>query len=261
MLFILAVGESFAQLDTIVQKNGLRSPVKIVEINFDEVKFTVPGDPENKISSLKFNSIKMVITASGARINYDVTPEEHAKKKNEMMQGTGDTSVMTFRRNLAGINVTQLIFNTVGVSYQHIIKDGSLGIKIPFFYNLNPEIVGLGNVNEHDINPLYRKFTTGMEICLYPFYQKRFSYFIGPAFQVGMYDYLAANENNPYEMIRKTDGLHTSFIINNGALVRISENFYCDFSAGLGIQKDESHKAGEDIRVRGSFQFNVGYGF
>jgi hypothetical protein len=260
--FLLFSTLAFAQLDTIVQKNGLRSAVRIVEMNAGGVRFKIPGEADtNKVNALKHYSIDYLVLANGRRVKLNELPKENSVKNYETSLPPQQNELTGFANHYVGLEMSTIIFNTISLNYRYLFPNGALAIRIPVSYNLSPKAMNSGF---NELNSLYRKYSVGLEVSFFPFLQKRLSYYIGPELRYGVFDYQVYSLNCitypcPYET--RSNGTHLSFVINQGALFHVSKNMWSDFAVGLGIQKNDKQEYGEVIGVRGSMQFSIGYSF
>lgn len=250
LYMFLFFGKLFSQADTLL-KNGNSFLVKVILVQQDTIFYKVINDTSQNIFSISYTEFDRLSTSSGAKFSPKIK------------------SILTFNRHLIGTNTNQFLFSTISLSYQYIFKNGYFGIRIPLSYNLNAWMqVPVETNNFSSISQ--RRYTTGIDINFYPFAQKKVSYFSGAGLQFGRYDYVSseytfANQTTypylypPSEI--KHNGLHSSFVFNQGVLFRFSKCFWTDVVIGFGAQRNNSPLAGSEIKARASFQFNLGWSF
>lgn len=267
LLFILCSAFQMAgQMDTIVQKNGLRSPVKIVEVTADKVRFRVPGGDTTKIAEVDKNSVEVVILSNGMKIKMSEPVIKKEITDTVALPLVPETeipppTITDFAQQYMGIEMSSMIFSSVSFNYRYIMENGAVSFRIPITYNLDPKISG---EEFFEFNAASRKYSLGLEIDFFPYLQRRLSYYVGPEFKLGMFDYRIYNcfvYPCPGTGEVRQDGSHMSFVINNGMLFRVTPNMWADFSVGFGIQKNDRHTFGESITPKGALQFSIGYSF
>ena len=286
ILFVCLTGTIFSQMDSVLLQNGLKSTIKVIAITDNSVNYTVPGDASGTVFSLKKSEIKKLYLNTVLNTSNQGKGSNNSSSGNNYSGTAENPRLENFSRNLIGFNMGQMLFTTASFNYEHILKDGVFGVKIYGGQNVaaKPLLVSYINSGDNTIYytqtstfmPVYRKSTFGLELNLFPFYQRKISYYIGPAFQYGTFDAYYQNTQTvtinppfpqqPYNITQtvKTtipNAKNISFIINNGVLFRLSPNFFMDWSAGIGIQRNDFGSYGQTVGTRGSVQVTMGYSF
>ena len=163
------------------------------------------------------------ITSKGNNIN-----ERKAKRRSV------ENSKIESNRNFVFINILDLIYPNLSISYELINRTGELGFKIP---------LSIGLVSDYDYkNSIIRNkvVSAGLGINLYYIRRSRIRCYIGPFFEFVVFKY-----GNYYgdDAIYSTDyepitGYYYAIKINNGILFKILKNLYLSHELGLGMKND-----------------------
>ena len=131
------------------------------------------------------------------------------------------------KKNIVSFNYGDLGPGRVSLSYERLIKEGKLGIKVPLSFS----------IEQYPYGP---KYYGGLGLNYYPMGQKKLTYYTGITAHMGVfnrnyYEYYPM-DNYPYyyEMTRK-DHIYGGAYITNGLVWNIIQNFSISGQFGLGI--------------------------
>ena len=173
-----------------------------------------------------------------------------------------DPIAENFKRNFIALTITDLAALTITLSYEHILKNGKLGFKIPFTINMKPKEgqAYLGNDVSDLISPGRRSFGTGLDINYYPTGQGKAKYFVGPSFQVSSFKYDEYTYWDSYQSDRYVyTGYHYALLINNGMLIQPTKNFNLSFFFGVGVGHNDVRQIRDEYVGRVSTGFMIGF--
>lgn len=182
------------------------------------------------------------------------------------------------KKNIIGIDVSQLFIFSVGLSYERFFGGQNLfSIRIPLSVGLN-YFINQGNISRIYVyeNSILRNlepniFQNGKILCgalefnYYPFNMKKVTYYAGPYLEFGKFAYRVHNFLNynyganfdPIGYIRN-DGLHFAGGIQNGFLINLDKYFTFQGSIAIGLVKDEMFIL--DDRILTHIRYNLTFG-
>lgn len=245
-LFFLFIATTLFSQDAIYKIDNTKIDGKVLEINSTEIKYKIASHPDGPLYVIKRSDVVMVVYQNGSHDTFS-----------DVSKGM-DTN---FCRNHMGLDMAEFISLSAGVIYERIIgKKGYCGLRVPFS-------VGLTNRYSYYNNYPYGKiFSTGVNVVYYPTGQSALKYFTAPYFEWGMfryshgYYYRSVASSSPY-YYRYSDGQHLAGGILNGLVYRPTQHFSLTVSAGLGLEKNETHRTHESIEPHLKANVIIGYRF
>ena len=144
-------------------------------------------------------------------------------------------------KNVISLNYADLAANRVSLSYERLIKDGMLGIKVPVSVS----------IKEYTNGP---KYYGGLGLNYYPFGQKKLTYYTGITAHLGVYSQNYRRYTSwyydsmslpayTYEDVR-SEHIYGGAYITNGLAWNITENFSISGQIGIGILDMEGQSWG-----------------
>ena len=243
--FVCLIGFSTQSQDTIFLKSNEKVVAIISEINNLEIRykeFSNPTGPEyviekNSVNKMVFNNgdIKII---SGVSLN----------KK--------------YGRNIFAYHIFDIIYKDFSFSYEHIFKNGKLGLKIPVAVGYNTKD---GRDGPREYTNL---FYSGVGLNVYLMGQRMASYFIGPEIHLGQgqEENYVEDYNNYTSTTYYDKFFYWRLIINNGISFSPIPNFRLVAVLGLGVRnysipesKDDYNNGG--FRSTAHFTISMGYRF
>lgn len=289
LILVFLSGEKlFSQLDSIIFVNGAKATINLLAEYPNYITYTIYNDTSKTVFKIKKTEIKkLYLNSSNTSNTSKQTVKQKSNNQHQILSKNIHENILLdkFSSNFIGFNMTQVLFTTLSINYQHIFANGVLGFKVYGGQNLEPKDLKV-SVNEiektisynffNTLLPVSRRTTIGLDLNYFPFNQRKVTYFVGPSLQVGIFNaYSLTNiqtqinppfPQQPYytsSVIKSTikDVKNISLIINNGFLFRASPYFFAECSAGFGIQQLNFGAYGQIICARASLQINVGYSF
>ena len=121
--------------------------------------------------------------------------------------------------NIFSFNGVGLAFGMVSLSYEKLIKDGKLGIKVPMYVSLK----------EH--NPFGPDYMGGLALNFYPSGQRKFAHFISFEGSIAVYRWKnGLDVNNVFVK----ESISRDVYISHGLIWNVSQNFSVTAMAGVG---------------------------
>jgi hypothetical protein len=243
--------------DMIYFTDGSKIEGKILQVDEAEVTYKKTANPDGPDYIEKKQNILLVVYANG----------QHETFTNHKGGLKIDTISKSFKRNYIAWTITDLVALTVSFSYEHILKRGMFGFKVPFKVNLQAQsnAAPFGLDPGESILPNGRTFGTGLDINYYPTGQGKAKYFVGPSFQFATYKYLDRDYyyigNTYYSNNHIRLGYHYAFLINNGMLIQPTKNFNFSFFLGVGAAQNVDKTSHDKLFPKFSTGFMIGFKF
>lgn len=262
--------------DTIIKKDGSVHIGTVTEISSTNVKYLLNGT-DVTISAGK-SELKQINFRNGTKEYFNnstpvapIAPEKYRQEdtyyKKPDSNGKQDVKKRTeYGKNIIAINVFEMLFTNIGFSYERILGDGSIGLKIPFSFGLG----GKPNDNNYVSNywstiPLQNKiYGTGLELNVYPIKQNRNVFYLGLSATYTEFKYFrdTLNSNIPYSPYYKKQylGKQYSGMIHVGGYIGLTDNLLMGGKAAIGFRREET--VIEDYTLpRVQIDFNLAYRF
>lgn len=269
-IVLILTGRFLVAQDLIFTNTGQVIEGNVIEINDNTIKYKKKENPNGPSYSIEKNKITKIKYSNNKEDVF--TPSIPAPEtSNEETEYAQFDSIILQKKNLVGYDVAQFVYVSIGLTYERFFgKNSNFSIRIPFSVgfkyigNENNLIVYDNstytntNYTQNDNYYIYQngKLAGGsFEFNYYPFKSKRFSYFVGPYFEYGIFaykvlkyvPYTAYNYNgDPYTDYKpeysslRYDGQHIAGGINNGFLFHFNTIFTLTGTFGLGLKKDET---------------------
>ena len=138
------------------------------------------------------------------------------------------------KKSIISFNYGDFLANRFSFSYERLLNDGKLGIKIPF---------GVSYDNPESYNNNRMLSYSGLDLKFYPLGQRRLTYSVGFGSRVGVVNDYYYPYYDPYydyyyyPEIKKR--LAAGFYMNNGLTLHIVENMSISGMFGLGLRDIE----------------------
>ena len=152
---------SFGQ-DTIYLKSNEKVIAVINKITQTEVRYKLYYYPENPELLKSVKRIEKIVFKNGYTWYY--------KKELFFTQ---------FNRNILAFHIADLIYQDFTISYEHIFKNGKLGIKIPLSIGI------ISSAKYRDPYVYDNIFYSGLGLNIYTKGQRMVSYYFGPELHLG----------------------------------------------------------------------------
>lgn len=210
---------AFAQ-DKIVMSDGNVKEGTVISDGGQYIRFT---DKNNQMVAVKKVYVKEIIYKDPSR-------QASASLRT-------NTSTGAFGKNILGYNFFGLVYKNVGFSYERILGNGSVSLKIPVSF-------ALGEFGEYTSRGFL--YQSGIDFNIFPLGQGYVRYFLGPSIRFGrlqdtQYDNYYYDINGNYVNNPESDESNfVAFMFNNGVMWQPTDNLCLFANAGIGLRGFES---------------------
>lgn len=186
-------------------KNGDEVKAKIMEVGPDVIRYKKESYLDGPDYVVKKSQISQIRYGNGETEDYGKVVEDVKEKKQQETPEYG--------KNIISVNPLNVVFSTGTISYERIISQGKMGIKVPIEYGWAA-----------------RYAAAGCHLNFYPFGQQRWSYYLGPALYGGLIDYTKISGWTTRTVQVTILGAY----FNNGVSFMATKGFYMGANAGIG---------------------------
>ncbi|PLX02547.1 MAG: hypothetical protein C0595_10345 [Marinilabiliales bacterium] len=229
--------------DYIYLKNGDRLETIITDQTKTAIIYQIFGSTQEDLKLVDKQDVKMIAYANGKIDDFSDNDSDHKIINSD------------FKKNLIAYHLADLLINNFTISYERILNNGKVGIKIPFSLGYDGDYEELGDFQN--------KFYSGVSINFYPTGQGSWRFFMGPEIRLGqghVNDYIY-NYDTGYGYEVDEDAFYFKFHINNGVMFSPIPELSLAASVSLGIRYVESDLLESKIRTNGAASFNMIYRF
>ncbi len=244
--FILLMGilPGLTAQDFIYLRDGGRISAKVQRIEHGKnIIYKEYGKPGSQLFSIKPSRVLMIAYENGT--------VRFFKKEKAIIQR------YRFKKNFFTYHLGDLIINNFTVSYERLVKNGTIGLQIPLSF-------GYGNWQE--LGNFKNNFYSGVTVNFYPLGQGTWRYLLGPSlrFGSGNYEYYYYDtETDIYVDGTARNKFYGKLLINNGVMFTPIESLSITTVVSLGIRyfPEEKNHSGESFHTTAAFSFNISYRF
>jgi len=260
--------------DTIYKMDGSKHIGKVTEVNTTSVKYQLAGT-EIMVETAK-TDIRQINYLNGTKELYASTTPFSAPVKqktesyydNEKYKSKTPEKEKEYGKNIFALNMFEMFFTNIGVSYERILGDGTFSVKIPFSASLG----GRPNENNYrgdmySVIALQNKiYNTGLELNVYPTKQNRSTFYIGLSAGYGEFKYyrdslIASPYPGPYVYTHKTYlGKQYYGMIHLGGYIGLTDQLLLGGKAAIGFRREETILV-DYTMPRIQLDFNLAYRF
>lgn len=239
-LFLMLMNSVSAQ-DTIVLTNKEKLISIIGEISENEIRFKEYSNPSGPDFIVKKSSVDYIIFKNGEQKQY---------RKEKM--------IIPYGRNIISYHLFDIAYRDFTISYEHILKNGRVGLKIPLALGFNTD-------NDNSGPYQFKNLAyTGLGVNVYVTGQRVASYFMGPEINIGYgkdqiyyYDYF-----NYEEYSSEPEFFYGRLLINNGISVSPVPSMRISSVIGIGVRYfDVPESEDSGVQSTAYFTFTMGYRF
>ena len=202
------------------------------------------------LADVKTIDVSFIKRSDGSQIVFDIDAFE--KGENVMVKNSLNN------QHVLSVNTLDLMISMFTVNYTYLSSSRKIGIKLPCSIGLRKlSTPSNGSYYNHNGNKGYynssKKFSTGIELNLFPAGIKKVSYYLSPSFEYGEYDYFIGDEytatitsilytpnTNTYSKYEKHSGSYYAILIQHGLLLKPTEHFCMTAYLGMGFSKYEN---------------------
>ncbi len=219
---LLLLSQFVKAQDTIQRVDGTIQLVRVIETTSSMVRYVPIENPDGPIFSITKQAISKIIFEDGSSVFYS--------KLINANESPGLTQPeRSFSRNIVSLNMYDIGWGVISISYERLSQSGTFGLKIPLSFGLfNPTVIG------NELSSSYRNgkiYSTGIGINYYPFKQEPVTWYLGLSVCGGKnnadYPYYSGHSYRNRTVWQA--GFHTGFFF------RVLRNF--ELSSQFGISR------------------------
>jgi hypothetical protein len=239
-LFIGALLISLSSLaqDVLVMKDGSRINAIIEAVGEREVRYHLFDSPQGILYTRDIKNIVRIEFENG-------TAEDLSEEKKRMAIQA---------KNLMGYNYFDLATLNFSFYYERLLNDeGSLSLYLP---------IRIGFASEASYVDDPNIFGTGLGVMVYPFGQRKFSYYTGPMVHYSLresyYSYEIYNDaTQQYEYYSGRDNHnYLGGYVVNGLKMNFNENLGINFNLALGFLLDMNYEENRPNGLSSYYYYN-----
>jgi hypothetical protein len=236
---VVLISVSAIAQDTIYMVNKEKMVSIVTEISENDVRFKEFSNPTGPDFIIKKSAIDHIVFKNGDH-------KQFIKEKR----------IIPYGRNVISYHLLDLAYRDFTFSYEHILKNGKIGFKVPF-------AVGFNNDSETNGPYSYKNLAyTGMGLNVYVMGQRMASYFMGPEIQFGVGEENTYNYDEYYTYYTETEFFYGRLLINNGIAFSPVPNLRLTSILGVGIRYyDVPDSEDSGLQSTAYFTFTMGYRF
>lgn len=233
ILSLVLVVSGLQAQDKVYRKTGDVVAAKIIEVNDEFVVYKMFNNLEGPNYKLRKDAIDKVVYENGSTETFSGSTQfkpmntAPARPAAPTMIANGEGSA-GLGYNILNFDFLSILFNEVGFSYERILNNGYIGLKLPLIIGVNSS-----SDQTRDYSNLYQ---SGLDLNLYPTGQGSAKYFIGPSIRFGQ-----VHGNNSYysdgSYYGELDFNMLAFQVNNGVMFQPTPHFNVSLVFGVGLRK------------------------
>lgn len=252
LILSLSISATVGAQDIITLTNGNTLETKVQEVTKKDVVYKKFSNQNGPNYHVDLREIEKVTYESGA---VDVfNPKETSSNESSI---TAKFNSADLGKNILCINLPDILFQNITLSYERIIGDeGKVGLRIPFSVSLYGDKENNFTFNSYNI------YYTGIDMNYYPTGQGQARIFIGPSVRYGY-----ARVQNQYNDVFYSSSIENtgyfSFLLNSGFIWNPIKELSISSSFGVGSRRYFTAAPGNGnlTRTTASFNFSMGYRF
>ncbi len=232
--------------DFIYLRDGSNIKSKVEKLTGEEVRYRYFDNEDTTLYSVKNSQVLMIAFENGE--------VKFFKKVSEIIHR------FNFKKNLLSYHLTDLIINNFTLSYEHVFKNGTLGLQIPLSFGYTPY---------YDYTDFNSNFYTGIYLNFYPNGQGKWRYYFGPGIRLGSvkYGYNSYDAATGRYTYKYSDTFYGKLLINNGVMFTPTNSFSLSATLSLGVRyapgidNHNDYYTNEQIKTTGAFSVRMSYRF
>ena len=227
--------------DFIYLRDGGRVQAKVQSVDKKNVMYRNFNDSSSPLYSLKKSQIMMIA--------YEKGNVQLFKKESAIIQH------YLFKKNFVSYHLADLIINDFTLSYEHLFKNGTIGVQIPLSFGYN---------HYEGFNGFSNRFYTGIYLNFYPTGQGKWRYFMGPGVRVGKGEHRGGSWDHnlgQYVSNNKYNLFYGKLLVNNGVMFTPIASLSLSAVLQLGIRYMSGLASDETVVTTAAFSFNMSYRF
>lgn len=234
--------------DTLYKPDGTRQNVKILEVNKTQLKYKSAADPGGPTYVISKEDVLKIVYGDGTAEVFLTPAPPGVIKEGKFKAYKTDPRETDFGRNLFSFTLTDLLFRSLTLSYEHTYKSGDFSLRFPVSIGLTS--LGLADYDStYDIEGDYynrnKVFSIGADFCFYPYGQGKAKFFFGASSEYGRFIFVPTNSYYYSSSYEKRTGSYFAFLLQSGLLLQPSKNLNGSLNIGIGYAQRKYGKPGQ----------------
>lgn len=246
---LLSLGADAVAQDTIFKKNDIVIPAMIKEVNPKHVRFKKFENPDGP-DYLLFRSEVAYIKYANGHVDRLRDFKAPPRSERDLLPLPASMDSLGLGRKQLYVGLTDLVFGVMTFGYEYYFADGLFSVRLPLSFGLNQITGNAFELDDYNSGPIDDRGSfydadkigsLGVELYYFPRGQGMARYFLGPAFDFGLYNYEASRRKPgsttyPYEYItEKESSFYISMAFKNGILLQPTRKISVMAFAGIGM--------------------------
>ena len=229
--------------DTIVTRNQVIIPARVIEIDEISVKYKKPSNPTGPDYLISKKKLDRIIYANGTVEQFNKPLPVKTMQKDYYGWKEGHTTI--------GLAVTDLIFGVGTIHFERTFLRDHLAMRVPFSVGFNSfsNDTFLMSTQNGFFNSAYTKFgfynknkifSIGLDVLAFPFERRKANYFVGMSFEYGEFNYFSTyivNYVNSAYAYAKDRSSFFGVLIKNGIEIQPSKHLIVSGNVALGASR------------------------
>lgn len=219
---------TYAQ-DTLYRTNGKIVTVTIQNSDYRNVYYKIAGDAASPVYTINKSYISKIVHQDGHTEAFEAIAESNKKAQTAILANYQQDSL----KNLLMFKVSDLAFGAVAFEYEHFMKSGNFGLRIPLAVGFVYNNKGLGGFTYY----ADKLFSTGVGIYFYPFAPADFEFFVGTSVNYWKnkdYSQEYSQGTSYYSKESFTKRNSYSFLLETGFMLNLKKHFVYSMDIGFG---------------------------
>ncbi|MBL7883988.1 MAG: hypothetical protein JNL69_07950, partial [Bacteroidia bacterium] len=239
-LLMIVMVTSLKSQDTIFKTNGNVIIAKILEINNQDVKFNYYNNAIDYVGIENKLNIHHITYSNGLKEFYNTSVALPVSATKE------DVNAVKYGKNIIAVNFFETLFTNFGFSYERIMPNKIVALKIPFSFGLG----GRPDESKYEGTPdntdylRNKTYGTGLELYIYPLKAARHGFYIGLTTEYGKfnyYQYIYSDIQNTQLLGKvKHEGTHLGGLFHIGGYVGLTDHILMGGKLALGYKRQET---------------------
>ena len=245
--------------DTLYKTDGSRQLIKIITLTQSEVRYKPYSNPDSPTFVILTKFVSKIVKADG-----QITSFEGSRSEADTVRVITQVQMLKAGagRNIISLNISDIFVGMISANYEHILRSGKLGIKIPLSVGFNTFTVNRLNYLDYGYSPRGTIIGSGIDLDFYPVGQQQISYFVGPSLQFRLFNanYDSFDPVNSIYTLESKKGSFFGIFVQNGVCFQTGSKLNLSLELGLGyafITETQVRNNG----FKANFRTNIGIRF
>jgi hypothetical protein len=195
IFFLFLIGSGLCAQDKLIFKDGRAVKCKILAINPATVTYKDSTTAEKMITVSKLELILAEFKSGSVHIFGAESPTVTQAPSKNLIYDAKEArreKERSFKNNIIGVQIPDIAFGRLTLTYERLLLDKSLGVMIPLSMTYDPRVLSMGLTGDSSAaastaNPIRRNisFVTGLDLNYYVETRSYSKFFFGPRIRYG----------------------------------------------------------------------------